>query len=72
MRASRENHMKLLILLFSSLMLITACSPTENQTPKVEKIAESSRQVLDKTKMVEATMEQATSATKQSIDEQTQ
>jgi hypothetical protein len=64
--------MKLFTLLFSSLVLITACSPTENQTPKVEKIAESSRQVLDKTKTVEATMEQATSAARQSIDEQTQ
>lgn len=61
--------MRLFILLFTVLILITACSPEDNKTPK---IAEGARQALDKAKMIDTTTEQATDAARQSIDEQTQ
>jgi outer membrane PBP1 activator LpoA protein len=51
------------------LMLLTACSPSPNQVPK---IAESQRNALDKAKAVEATVQQSADEAKQKIDEQSQ
>lgn len=62
-----ENRMRLFILLFCLVILITACSPEQNKTPK---IAESQRETLDKAKAVDATVQEATAAEKQKIDEQ--
>lgn len=61
-----ENRMRLFILLFCLVILITACSPEQNKTPK---IAENQREVLDKAKAVDATVQEATDAEKQKIDE---
>jgi hypothetical protein len=53
-------------------LTIVACSPAENQTPKVEKIASDSRLVLDKAKTVDDAFGQSVTAARQNIDEQTQ
>ena len=53
-------------------IFITACSPAENQTPKVEKIAQGSRLTLDKAKTVDTAIEQSAITARQNIDEQTQ
>ena len=59
--------MRLSILLFCSATLIAACSPGGDGIPK---IAESQREALDKAKAVDATVQEATDAEKQKLDEQ--
>jgi len=61
--------MRLSSLLFCSAILIAACSPGGDGTPK---IAGSQREVLDKAKAVDATVQEETGAAKQKIDEQTE
>jgi hypothetical protein len=61
--------MRLSILLFCFAAFVTACSPDSDSAPK---IAGSQRQVLDKAKAVDATVQQSTDAEKQKIDQQTE
>ncbi len=61
--------MKLLILLFSLTMLIAACSPGDDATPK---IAGDQREMLDKAKGAAATVQESADAEKQKMDEQTE
>jgi hypothetical protein len=65
----RRNRMRLLIPLFCLAIFMSACSPDQNKTPKV---AEGARQALDKSRAVDATVQQSADAARQSIDEQTQ
>jgi hypothetical protein len=60
--------MRLSILLFCLATLIAACSPDKGGTPK---IAGSQREVLDKAKAVDATVQGGADAEKQKTDEQT-
>jgi hypothetical protein len=61
--------MRLSMLLFCFTAFVTACSPDSDSTPK---IAGGQRQVLDKAKAVDATVQQSTDAEKQKIDQQTE
>lgn len=61
--------MRLSILLFCFTALIAACSPGGDGTPK---IAGDQREVLDKAKAVDATVQESADAEKQKIDEQTE
>jgi ABC-type enterochelin transport system substrate-binding protein len=61
--------MRLFILLFCTAALIAACSPDSDGTPK---IAGSQRQVLDKAKAVDSTVQDSADAEKQKMDEQTE
>ena len=54
-----------IIYIFCGLILISACSPAPDNTPK---IAEGARNVLDKAKGVDATVQQNTEDTKKKID----
>ncbi|HSH96932.1 MAG: hypothetical protein ACAH07_06615 [Methylophilaceae bacterium] len=51
--------------IFCCLIFISACSPAPDNTPK---IAEGARNVLDKAKTVNATVQQNTEDTKKKID----
>lgn len=61
--------MKLSILIFCTATLIAACSPDSDGTPK---IAGDQRQVLEKAKAVDATVQESADAAKQKMDEQTE
>jgi hypothetical protein len=61
--------MRLSVLLFCTVAFIAACSPDSDGTPK---IAGDQRQVLDKAKTVDATVQESTDAEKQKVDEQTE
>lgn len=61
--------MRSAILLFCSAILISACSPGGDGTPK---IAGDQREVLDKAKAVDATVQESADAEKQKMDEQTE
>lgn len=61
--------MRLSSLLFCTAILIAACSPDSDRTPK---IAGSQREVLDKAKAVDTTVQESADAAKQKMDEQTE
>lgn len=54
-----------------SLSLLGACSPSDNTPPK-PKLFEQERNVLDKSKAVDAVQQQQTEAQKQAVEKQTQ
>lgn len=54
-----------------TLSLISACSPNDSAPPK-QKLFEQERNVLDKSKSVDALQQQQTDEQKQAIDKQAQ
>lgn len=54
-----------------ALGLLSACSPSENAAPK-QKLFEQERNVLDKSKTIDAAQQQQTQEQKDAIDKQAQ